>query len=138
MSSKRYKKLPEKTKYLPSEVIKNLIPKLKQNCTSKFDESLDLSIQINNKQKKSEINLRTIVNLPAGSGKKIKVAVVCEEAKSPLEIISSISLPISDLFLISALRRSPVEIWWRLNFFTIFCACVPFPAPGGPKITTFT
>ena len=30
-------------------------------------------------------------------------------AKSPLEIISSISLPISDLFLISALRRSPVE-----------------------------
>ena len=84
MSSKRYKKLPEKTKYLPSEVIKNLIPKLKQNCTSKFDESLDLSIQINNKQKKSEINLRTIVNLPAGSGKKIKVAVVCEEAKSQI------------------------------------------------------
>ena len=82
MTSKRYKKLPEKTKDLPAEVIKNLIPKLKNNCTSKFDESIDLSIQINNKQKKNEINLRTIVNLPAGSGKKIKVAVVCEEAKS--------------------------------------------------------
>ena len=82
MSSKRYKKLPKKTKELPSEVIEKLIPKLKVNCTSKFDESLDLSIQINNKQKKSEINLRTIVNLPAGSGKKIKVAVVCEETKS--------------------------------------------------------
>ncbi len=82
MSSKRYKKLPKKTKELPSEVIEKLIPKLKENCTSKFDESLDLSIQINNKQKKSEINLRTIVNLPAGSGKKIKVAVVCEETKS--------------------------------------------------------
>ena len=84
MSSKRYKKLPEKTKELPSDVIEKLIPKLKQNCTSKFDESLDLSIQINNKQKKSEINLRTIVNLPAGSGKKIKVAVVCEETKSQI------------------------------------------------------
>ena len=82
MTSKRYKKLPEKTKELTAEVIKNLIPKLKNNCTSKFDESIDLSIQINNKQKKNEINLRTIVNLPAGSGKKIKVAVVCEEAKS--------------------------------------------------------
>ena len=70
MSSKRYKKLPKKTKELPSEVIEKLIPKLKENCTSKFDESIDLSIQINNKQKKSEINLRTIVNLPAGSGKK--------------------------------------------------------------------
>jgi len=84
MSSKRYKKLPEKTNELPSELIEKLIPKLKQNCTSKFDESLDLSIQINNKQKKSEINLRTIVNLPAGSGKKIKVAVVCEEAKAQI------------------------------------------------------
>jgi len=84
MTSKRYKKLPEKTKDLPPELIEKLITKLKENCTSKFDESLDLSIQINNKQKKSEINLRTIVNLPAGSGKKIKVAVVCEEAKSQI------------------------------------------------------
>ena len=38
-------------------------------------------MQINHKQKKSEINLRTIVNLPSGSGKKIKVAVVCEDGK---------------------------------------------------------
>ena len=84
MSSKRYKKLPKKTKELPAELIEKLIPELKKNCTSKFDESLDLSIQINNKQKKSEINLRTIVNLPAGSGKKIKVAVVSEESKSQI------------------------------------------------------
>jgi len=84
MNSKRYKKLPEKTKELPAELIEKLIPELKKNCTTKFDESLDLNIQINNKQKKSEINLRTIVNLPAGSGKKIKVAVVCEEPKSQI------------------------------------------------------
>ena len=84
MSSKRYNRLPEKTKELPADIIEKLIPELKKNCTTKFDESLDLSIQINNKQKKSEINLRTIVNLPAGSGKKTKVAVVCEEAKSQI------------------------------------------------------
>ena len=84
MSSKRYNKLPEKTKELPADIIEKLIPEIKKNCTTKFDESLDLSIQINNKQKKSEINLRTIVNLPAGSGKKTKVAVVCEEAKSQI------------------------------------------------------
>ena len=84
MSSNRYKKLPQKTKELPAKLIEELIPELKKNCTSKFDESLDLNIQINNKQKKSEINLRTIVNLPAGSGKKIKVAVVSEEAKSQI------------------------------------------------------
>ena len=84
MSSKRYKKLPEKTKELTSESIEKLIPVIKKNCTTKFDESIDLNLQINNKQKKSEINLRTIVNLPAGSGKKIKVAVVCEETKSQI------------------------------------------------------
>ena len=84
MSSKRYKKLPENTKELPAELIEKLIPKLKKNCTTKFDESIDLSLQINNKQKKNEINLRTIVNLPSGSGKKIKIAVVCEETKSQI------------------------------------------------------
>ena len=54
MASKRYKKLPEKTKELSAESIEMLLPKLKENCTTKFDESLDLSFQINNKQKKSE------------------------------------------------------------------------------------
>ena len=82
MASKRFKKLPEKTKELKPEIIDKLIPVIKNNCTTKFDESIDLSFQINNKQKKSEINLRTVVNLPAGTGKKIKVAVVCEEAKN--------------------------------------------------------
>ena len=82
MSSKRFKKLPEKTSELPSEMIEKLLPVIKKNCTAKFDESVDLSFQINNKQKKSEINIRTVVNLPGGTGKKIKVAVVCEDTKS--------------------------------------------------------
>ena len=82
MKSKRYNKLPEKTSDLPAESIEKLITEVKKNCTTKFDESLDLSFQINNKQKKSEINIRTIVNLPGGTGKKVKVAVVCEDAKS--------------------------------------------------------
>ena len=82
MSSKRYKKLPENTSSLTAEVIEKLLPNIKKNCTTKFDESVDLSIQINNKQKKGEVNIRTIVNLPGGTGKKVKVAVVCEEAKA--------------------------------------------------------
>ncbi len=82
MASKRYKKLPEKTKDLNAEYIEKLLPELKKNCTTKFDESLDLSFQINNKQKKSEVNIRTVVNLPGGTGKKVKVAVVCEDNKA--------------------------------------------------------
>jgi len=81
MSSKRYKKLPEKTKELSAELIDKLLPVIKTNCTTKFDESIDLNFQINNKQKKSEINIRTVVNLPGGTGKTVKVAVVCEETK---------------------------------------------------------
>ena len=82
MASKRYKKLPEKTKDLNAESIEKLLSELKKNCTTKFDESLDLSFQINHKQKKSEVNIRTVVNLPGGTGKKVKVAVVCEDNKA--------------------------------------------------------
>ena len=82
MPSKRFKKLPEKTSSLAAENIDKLLVEVKKNCTTKIDESIDLSFQINNKQKKNEINIRTVVNLPGGSGKKIKVAVVCDDAKS--------------------------------------------------------
>ena len=82
MASKRYKKLPEKTKDLSADSLEKLLSELKKNCTTKFDESLDLSFQINNKQKKSEVNIRTVVNLPGGTGKKVKVAVVCEDNKA--------------------------------------------------------
>ena len=82
MTSKRFKKLPVKTSELPSDLIEKLLPIIKKNCTTKFDESVDLSFQINNKQKKNEINIRTVVNLPGGTGKKVKVAVVCEDTKS--------------------------------------------------------
>ena len=81
MSSKRYRKLPVNTKELPAEKIQSILNLIKSNCTTKFDESVDLSFRINNKQKKNEINLRTVVNLPGGTGKSIKVAVVCEESK---------------------------------------------------------
>ena len=81
MSSKRFKKLPEKTKDLGAEAIEKLLLLVKKNCTTKFDESVDLSFQVNNKQKKGEVNIRTVVNLPGGTGKKLKVAVVCEETK---------------------------------------------------------
>ena len=79
--SKRYKKLPNDSKELSPDTIDKILSIIKNNCTTKFDESIDLSFRINNKQKKNEINLRTVVNLPGGTGKTVKVAVVCEDAK---------------------------------------------------------
>ncbi len=81
MKSKRFKKLPVETNKLNPETIDKILSAVKSNCTTKFDESIDLSFRINNKQKKNEINLRTVVNLPGGTGKTVKVAVVCEDNK---------------------------------------------------------
>ena len=79
--SNRFKKLLETSKEKDSLKFEDVISKVKKNCTTKFDESIDVSFSLNLKQKKNEFNLRTIVNLPNGNGKKIKVAVLCEENK---------------------------------------------------------
>ena len=80
MSSKRFRKLTEDIN-TKGDIFSKLISEIKKNCTVKFDESIDLSLQIYNKQKKNEINIRTSVNLPSGTGKSVKIGVVCEESK---------------------------------------------------------
>jgi len=80
-SSKRYKKLTAEFKDNKIGTLEESIKKVKKSCTAKFDESIDVSLNLNLKQKKEEISLRTIVNLPHGNGKKLKIAVLCEENK---------------------------------------------------------
>jgi len=80
-SSKRFKKLLEVGKNKKIEKIDEAIKMIKKNCTTKFDESIDVSFFLNLKQKKEETVLRTSVKLPNGNGKKVKVAVLCEESK---------------------------------------------------------
>ena len=79
--SKRYKKLIEISNDAKTSKIEDVISKIKKNCTAKFDESIDISLSLNLKKKKVEFNIRTIFNLPHGNGKKIRVAVLCEESK---------------------------------------------------------
>ena len=79
--SKRFKKLLEISKEKKPLMIEDVISKVKKNCTTKFDESIDVSFLLNLKQKKEQFNLRTVVNLPNGNGKNVKVAVLCEENK---------------------------------------------------------
>jgi len=80
--SKRYKKLLEISKDRKPIALEEAIKKIKVNCTTKFNESIDISLNLNLKQKKEELNLRTVVNLPHGNGKKVRVAVLCEESKT--------------------------------------------------------
>ena len=79
--SKRFKKLLEISNSKKIETVEEAIKMVKRNCTTKFDESIDVSFNLNLKQKKEEFSLRTSVNLPNGNGKKIKVAVLCEDSK---------------------------------------------------------
>ena len=79
--SKRFKNLLKISEGKKIETIEEAIEKVKKNCTTKFDESIDVSFNLNLKQKKEEVTLRTSVNLPNGNGKKIKVAVLCEDGK---------------------------------------------------------
>ena len=76
---KEFKKISNKDKKLD---LKEIISLVKKNSTTKFDESIDISMRINLKQSKGgDFNLRTVVKLPDGSGKKIIIAVLCEADK---------------------------------------------------------
>jgi len=80
--SKRFKEIL-KTKIIDKKIAaKDILDLVKKNSTTKFDESIDVSLRINLKQSKGgDLSLRTTVNLPNGSGKKHKVAVLCEADK---------------------------------------------------------
>ena len=80
--SKRYKKLIEIAKDKNPEKISDIIDLIKKTSTAKFDESVDVVFKINVRQSKNEVNLRTVVKLPHGNGKKVRVAVICEDSKS--------------------------------------------------------
>jgi len=80
--SKRYREI-FKTSIKDKKVsAKEALDLIKKNSNVKFDESIDVSLKINLKQSKGgDLSLRTVVNLPNGSGKKNIVAVLCEPEK---------------------------------------------------------
>ena len=80
--SKRYKEILKTAVKDKKIAAKEILDLVKKNSTTKFDESIDVSLRINLKQSKGgDLSLRTTVNLPNGSGKKSKVAVLCEADK---------------------------------------------------------
>ena len=81
-SSKRYREILKNSIKDKKVQVKEAIELIKKNSTTKFDESIDVSLKINLKQTKGgDFSLRTVVNLPNGSGKKNKIAVLCEADK---------------------------------------------------------
>ena len=95
--SKRYKEIFKTAIKNKKITAKEIIDLVKKNSTCKFDESIDVSLRINLKQSKGgDLNLRTTVNLPNGSGKKSKVAVLCESDKLEEAKKSGAEIVVSD------------------------------------------
>ena len=72
--------------YEPLEAIKIL----KEKSFVKFKETIDISINLGIDSNKTDQNIKGVVNLPKGSGKKVKVAVIANEDKARLRVAVSI------------------------------------------------
>ena len=80
--SKRYKALKEQVKIKKVNNFEDAIGQIKKMANTKFSESIDISLKVNLKKVKGADNsLKTVVELPNGNGKKVKVAVLCDDSK---------------------------------------------------------
>ena len=72
------KKLDFSKKYDPKDAIKFL----KDNSQVKFNDTLDVALNLTIDVSKTDQNIRGVINLPHGTGKKIKVAVMAKGDKA--------------------------------------------------------
>jgi len=80
MAGKKFleaKKLIEDREYEIEEAL-DLLPKIK---ISKFDETVEISLLMGIDPKQSDQNIRGVVNLPAGTGKQVRVLVFAKGEK---------------------------------------------------------
>ena len=93
MSGKRivnaYKTVNKDQAYALKEAVKIV----KENATAKFDETIDVAINLGVDPKYADQMVRGVCALPNGSGKKVRVAVFAQgekadEAKLPVPILS--------------------------------------------------
>jgi large subunit ribosomal protein L1 len=82
MTSKRYKLIDAKVDRNKVYVVQEALKMVKENATAKFDEAIDVAINLGVDIKKSDQQVRGSVVLPAGTGKKVRVAVFAQGDKA--------------------------------------------------------
>jgi large subunit ribosomal protein L1 len=80
--SKRVKALQAKIDRTKSYPVKDALALVKECANAKFDESVDVAVNLGVDAKKSDQNVRGSVVLPAGTGKKVRVAVFAQGDKA--------------------------------------------------------
>ena len=134
--SKRYKLL-QKKKLKDKLVIEKTFDLIKDTCTSKIDESIDVSLRINLKQSKGgDFNLRTVLKLPNGNGKSSKLAVLCEQDKVDEAKKNGADIAGSDDLLENISKgkfnlTSWFFLWKKITFSTLFFANFKAPSTKG-------
>jgi large subunit ribosomal protein L1 len=73
--SKRRKAMTGKVDHAKAYSVLDAMGLIKQTATAKFDEAVDVAINLGIDAKKSDQTVRGSVVLPAGTGKKVRVAV---------------------------------------------------------------
>ena len=76
--SKRYKALRTKVEHMKLYPVQDALQLVKQNATAKFDESVDVALNLGIDAKKSDQAVRGSVVLPQGTGKTVRVAVFAQ------------------------------------------------------------
>jgi large subunit ribosomal protein L1 len=68
----------------PTKVYKvtDAVKIVKGNATAKFDETIEIAVNLGVDPKQADQNVRGVVNLPAGTGRKIRVAVFARDKKA--------------------------------------------------------
>tara|TARA_B110000483_G_scaffold239297_1_gene317526 strand:- start:1103 stop:1798 length:696 start_codon:yes stop_codon:yes gene_type:complete len=80
--SKRIKKINEVVDPSKFYVLSDALTLAKQNSTAKFDESIDIAVNLGIDAKKSDQLVRGAVVLPKGTGKTVRVAVFAQADKA--------------------------------------------------------
>src|SRR5689334_12050698 len=76
--SKRYKSLKTKVEHMKLYPVADALKIIKDNATAKFDESVDVALNLGIDAKKSDQAVRGSVVLPQGTGKSVRVAVFAQ------------------------------------------------------------
>ena len=80
--SKRYKALAAKVDRNKLYALNEALALVKENAKAKFDESVDLAVNLGIDARKSDQLIRGAVVLPKGTGKVVRVAVFAQGAKA--------------------------------------------------------